>query len=345
MIKDIFNEIIKEAENGTIKLQEEVYSTIINYDVFLKFTINKKEADGINLTIINEDKFFEKLEQYIKSSLIHYNLKYNDMNIKYIITMLLSNISKYDAQDLEKFLDKYIKFFEQSNLFRNNSKYVNDDIGHLVCLISKQSIHQETPYCFRSRFEKDDRYYNLPRISFGIKDGVCYIYAVQNKDKNVITDYNLEYANKVKNNIRTVNKSINKYRNVTPSFVVSLAIFISTMKNYGINKFVAITNLPLRVQNRDMVTKHKIESKSFILKDEELERFKEVITKNNIRNNNQATKGFENLINRIKIHFYDSMNIIPTNIDDSIYFEIENLITKSEFLKRLTETNEKEKVK
>ena len=345
MIKDIFFEIIKEAENGKIKLQEELYSSVITYYVFLKFYVNKNKDNEINLIIKNEDTFFEKLESYVKLSLIHYNKDFNYINVKHIITMMFSNISNYDTYDLENFLDIHIKFLEQSKLFKNKSKYINDDIGYLVSSISKQSMNQETPFCFKSRFEKDDTYYNLPRISFGISDDICYIYAVQNKDKNVVTDYNLEYVNIVKNNIRKVNKSINKYRNVTPSFVVSLATFINEMKKCGINKFVAVTNLPLRVQNRDTVTKHKIETKSFTLKEEELEKFKEDLTKNNIRNNNQATKGFENLINRIKIHFYDSMNIIPSDIDGRIYFEIEDLITKSEFLKLITEEQEKKKIK
>ena len=76
-----------------------------------------------------------------------------------------------------------------------------------------------------------------------------------------------------------------------------------------------------------------------------MDKFKEELRKNNIRNNNQATKGFENLINRVKIHFYDSMNIIPNDIDASIYFEIEDLVTESEFLKLLIEEKGNQKLR
>lgn len=157
--------------------------------------------------------------------------------------------------------------------FLNNSKisdteylkFINIDVGNIKSTIELQSINQETPYCFKSKFVKDNYEYNLPRISFGIKDDICYIYAIQNKDKNIVYDKNLEYINIIKSNIRTINKSINKYRNVTPSFVVSLANFLKFMNTKGITKFKVVSNLPIRINNREKTTNLKIESKSFTL--------------------------------------------------------------------------------
>ena len=97
MIKDIFFEIIKEAENGKIKLQEELYSSVITYYVFLKFYVNKNKDNEINLIIKNEDTFFEKLESYVKLSLIHYNKDFNYINVKHIITMMFAKSSNYDT--------------------------------------------------------------------------------------------------------------------------------------------------------------------------------------------------------------------------------------------------------
>ena len=270
-----------------------------------------------------------------------YNINFTRDATKKIIAHLFSNVSNKDMKDIELFLDKYISFLLNSKISNSDQiRYVNEDVGYINSKIELQSINQETPYCFKSKFIKDNIEYNLPRISFGINDNICYIYAIQNKDKNIVSDNNVDYSNIVKNNIRTINKSINKYRNVTPSFLVSLTNFINYMNFFGINKFSVVSKLPIRINNRETTTKLKIESKSFELKGDQLEEFKTLLEENKIRDNFQATEGLINNFYRLKIHFYECMNIIPVDVDNDIFFEINKLITTTPFLNDVVKNSE-----
>lgn len=346
MLEKIFSEVVKEARNGKINLFEEFYDDKIPYPLYLKFNLSHyDEPEMLNIHIKNSASFYKKLELYVRLACKHYGFDYNDINIKVVIARMFANVTSDDILDLELYLDKYISFFTLSPVLMNTSHYVNDEVGYISSIINKQSIEQETPFCFKSKFELDDFYYNLPRISFGIKDNVCYIYAVQNKDKNIIDDNNIMYCNLVKNNIRTINKSINKYRNVTPSFVVAVANFISIMRKNGINKFKVVAKLPLSIQNRTTVTRNKIESKRATLSIKELDNFKNMLEQNNIRNNKQSTIGLLNLFNRLKIHFYDSMNIIPSDIDSNIYFKLDNLVANNQFLNDIVGNSYKDMIK
>ena len=343
MIKEVFEEIKEEARTGKINLIENVYDKEIIYPLYIKFNIvDNNEIENIpNLHIKNIESFYIKLQKYLYLVSEIYNIKLDRNSTKEIIARLFSNISNEDMNDIELFLDKYISFLINSNLSNTEKiKFVNEEVGYLNSKIELQSINQETPYCFKSKFIKDNMEYNLPRISFGIKDNVCYIYAIQNKDKNIVNDSNVDYMTDVKNSIRTINKSITKYRNVTPSFVVSIANFINYIYSFDITKFKVVSNLPIRINNREVTTQLRIESKSFELSKEELFNFKEVMLKSKIRNNFQATEGLLNNFYRLKIHFYECMNIIPNSVDNNIFFEIDKLITKTTFLNDIVKSNE-----
>ena len=239
--------------------------------------------------------------------------------------------------DLENYIYKYINFMND-NILVNQTGEKNTELGNLKYSIEKQSFQQETPYCFKSYFYKNDSRYALPRISFGIKDGVCYIYAIQNKDSKMNTDsnYNLE----VKNKLRTINSGISKYRNVTPSFVVVLALFISFLKENNINKIKIETPLPIRQKSREMCNEYKLTVCSMAgnFTKEEFEIFKREAREINLNDEYNSTVKFVNCFNRLKLHFD---NIFLKELNENETLEVINLITDNEFLNEIVKEKER----
>lgn len=246
---------------------------------------------------------------------------------------------------IELYLYKYLNFIND-NTFTEKIGSKETSLGTLKYEVSKQSIEQETPFAFKSYFEKnmgdDIAKFALPRISFGISDGICYIYAIQNKDSKINTNskYNLE----VKDAIKTINSGVKKYRNVTPSFVISLALFLSYIYEEGISRIKVESPLPIRKNNREFVTKYRIQFETMrgILKGETLETFKSELINKKLNDEYNSTVKFLNCINRLKLHF-DNIYLSSNNIDDSLIIEIINLSTNNSFLKEIVNSNYNER--
>ena len=243
MIIQVFNELKEEARLGEVKLQDDRIIRIL-FNIVDNF-----KMDMPNFYIKDQNNFYNILNEYVCKALNFYNLENTKDNIKVILSFLFINITNYEMYDLELYVKKYINFMDDK-ILSNKSDNKNTNLGKLLYSVEKQSIQQETPYCFKSKFVKDNEEYALPRISFGIKNNICYIYAVQNKDRKKCDDSN--FIIDVKNKLRTINSGISKYRNVTPSFVVALSLFISFLKENGIYKIKVETPLPIRQKNRDM---------------------------------------------------------------------------------------------
>lgn len=112
--------------------------------------------------------------------------------IKSILLTFLSNARYIDYENPIEYLENQIAFFEKNPLFTYTDEVVSEPINQLLdCEIIANNIRDEfgyeTPYRFDISLKKDDTTYNLPVINYGIKDGVCYIYSIQNKNQKVRT--------------------------------------------------------------------------------------------------------------------------------------------------------------
>ena len=335
MIYKIFDEIKKEARNSEIVLVEDSFDRLIRIGFNV---VDDNISNSLpNFYIKNQVSFYKILYEYVYLALDYYGLDNNYYNIKKVLTFVWSNITLDEMKDLEQFLNRYINYLNDTMLVdKKGLKYTS--IGNLNYEVSKQSIQQETPYCFKSYFEKEINgelaKYSLPRVSFGISNGVCYIYAIQNKDTKINTNsiYNLE----VRNKFRTINSGIKKYRNVTPSFVVALSLFISFLKENNISKVSVVTPLPLRQMNRELVANYRIqfETKRAILTSDNLENFKKEIINKKLENDYNATVKFVNCFNRLKTHF-DSIYLSNKELSNDMIIDIINLETESDFLQEI----------
>ena len=331
----LFEEIKEEARDGEVKIPDG------DVPITLRILFNIVEGevkDNIpNLFIKNKDNFYNCLTQYIEKALKFYNLPNTDSSIKMLLSLLFVNITNKEMQDLECYLLKYINFIDDKTLeYQEGSK--KTELGDLYYYTDTQSYRQETPYCFKSYFKKGDSKYALPRISFGISDGICYIYAIQNKDSKINEDenYNLE----VKQKLRSINSGISKYRNVTPSFVIALSLFISFLKENNINKIQVVTPLPIRQNNRDLTLQHKIKFYSMYgrLEKDQIEILKKELEDKKLNDDYNSTVKFINCFNRLKLHFD---NLFLQNLDEEVTIEIINMITKNEFLTEIVKEKER----
>lgn len=193
----------------------------------------------IKITDLNY--FATLLIEYIKS-IKNFN-KRNNIQLKeyqdlsYIFNIMLFNMTASDAADLNKFIETRMSFFNDNSLeqftkpnkifeYNNVSFYVQRKI---------EDFGLETPYIMTFSMAIAEEQYNLPLIRYGINsDGVCFIYAVQIGKGRTCDINNPRY----KNIVNQVNQGVKENRNISPSFVLTLAIFIKILNNNGINKIV-----------------------------------------------------------------------------------------------------------
>lgn len=333
-ILQAFEEFKKEARTGEVKSGKD------NRIVRILFNIVDDEvlSEMPNMYIQDKENFNKLLIEYVKKSLRFYELANTYGNIKMILSFLFSNITNSEMNNLNNYLIKYINFLDDILLI-NQTGEKNTTLGILKYEVDKQSIQQETPYCFKSYFEDNDSKYALPRISFGMCDGICYIYAIQNKDSkmNIDSKYNFE----VKQKLRTINSGISKYRNVTPSFVITLSLFISFLKENNINKVKVVSPLPIRQKNRDLSLEYKIKfySMSGTLDNSEVEKLKKELIDKKLNDDYNSTVKFVNCFNRLKLHF-DNL-FLSKELDEVLTIDIINLITHNQFLEEIVKEKER----
>lgn len=329
MVEEIFEEIKQEAKNGIVILKDD------GFDMTVRMCFSFDEyQDGIpNLSINDLERFKKLIKEYVYCSLEFYNLEPTRDNIKTILTYVWSNITEEEMKCVEDYLERRISFFNHSMSIENISKPC--DLGLIEGNIEVQSMLQETPYCFKSSFRNGEDIYALPRISFGIKDGVCYIYAIQNKDSKQNTN-NPEYNELVQRTMRSINSGVKKYRNVTPSFVVALTYFTSILNSCGIHKIEVLSPLPLRQDNKKRVNNYIVEYKTMKgnLNPESVEVLKRELEEKRIRDVHNATVKFRDCFNRLKVHF-SGIYLSHNQITNEMVLDVLEMSTNQPFLQQI----------
>ena len=344
MIESLFNEIVKDARNSEIIVSD--YDELDGpYDQIVRVGFNLVENglldDNLpNFHIKDKKTFICKLNEYVYLSLEKYKLAKTFANMKRVIINLLANITESEMIDLNKFLDKYVNFINNDELFDNaySTDYISEQIGLITGYSNIQTYHQETPYSFNSYFEKEidgkeARFY-LPQISYGLENGVCHIYAIQNKNetKNNYSEYN----SLVKDELRKINSGVNKFRNVTPAFIVALTFFLSVLEQRGINQILVVTSLPLREQNRKLINQYKIKFQTMQghLTEIELERFRQDLEDRRIMIDHNVTSKFKNCFSRLQVHF-DGLFLNGLILNNEILYTIKNMKTEQPMLTKM----------
>lgn len=275
------------------------------------------------IRIPNVKKFANLLIEYIET-INKFNSKNNIkqkeyQDLSYVFNIMLFNIAPSDANDLNKFIETRIDFYNDNNLdefieqtkvfeYNNNLFYAKREI---------EDFGLETPYIMSFSMETAGKIYNLPIIRYGIdKDGVCFIYAVQIGRGRFCDINNIDY----KNATNPINQGIKEHRNISPSFVLILSIFLKMLNDNNINKIV----IPDFLFNR---YKKYYRANTTSKSDEILSRMFHNIT--------TLIKRMDSQIEGFNIQSY------PLDIDSYYHIELKNLDSKNKMLKKILKSDEK----
>lgn len=352
IIKNIFfNEILKEAQTGEVKVllndkYEEEYVFNVGFNTYLDDTLSFSDSfDSKPVLIINnKEKIVDLLCEYIDICDKYPNLfsKYDQQaKIKCYLTNLFANATYDDFANPLLFIKRQIEFYQNKlcdndlnvyNIFYDNKIIIED---------KKQDIRMETPYVFKVSFNKDSEIYKLPKISYGISNNICYIYAVQNEKNEEILS---PYQRKIKRLLYKLNNGVEfleteeykDYQNgdsyypenisdVSPSTLLSLSIFFDVLKSKGIEKVNVISLLPIRYNSRELAFKKKYEYelKNSTLNNRERKKLLLEYKLENLRiQKNLSDKMIRNF-RRLELHFNNCfITSFPMEFDEYLHINV-----------------------
>lgn len=337
LIKDIFfNEIINEAKIGEIQVDDLIFNIGFNSCIEGNLSSGIFGDSKPILMINNCEQFINLLCEYVDECDKHsnvfssYDLK---VRIKGYLSLVWSNAIYEDFASPLAFLKKRIAFYQDNSLKIENEIYTKNieqlqDSDILVSNLN-QDIRMETPNVFKVVIKKEDNSYELPSISYGIYNGECYIYAIQNKQ-----DSNLnEYQKKIKRSIYKMNSGIEQYNDyelenigdVSPSTLISLSIFFDILNKSNIDKIRVISLLPVRYNSKELAFEKKYADKIASKKysDEELKRLLLDYKLENLRIQKNLSEKLIRNFRRLESHFGNCLiTSYPMEFDEYMHVTI-----------------------
>lgn len=331
---DLFFE---QCETGRVQIDDFFYN--------IHFTINHSLNDNVPvITVKNMELFYNYIKQFISL----FNLSQKEDILKKLV-YLFSNLSFSDFNNIESYVKRNIDFV-QNRLFENkNISFLDQQIE-----VSTREYYQESPYCFTINITNGVDKYELPIISYGISNNVCYIFAVQ--DKNL--DKNNCYNKKIKRLLYKINSGVYdvesvEYKNykengssyypenisdVSPSAVLSLSIFLKQLSDLGITKIKVVPFLPIRYNAKKEAYKRKI---NYLIKKDNLSitEQKEIEQKyldEHLRIQNNLTQKFLRNFFRINYHFPNvEIYSSPFEIDEYLNINLSSFTKNDDILSEM----------
>lgn len=309
---EIISHFFEQCEIGRVVVDDIYYN--------LHFSLNNN-PNCLNIKV--KDK--ELLYKYIKEFLLLFNFE-NVNQIYKKLVYLFSNLTFSDCDNIYEYIKRNILFVKNKILYDTEITFNENKIK-----IKIMDSYQETPYCFKAFISSGESSYELPTISYGIADDICYIYAIQDKNKDKTSPYNKKIKRilyKMNNGIKET-QDYEQYKNgesdyypenisdVSPSSVLALTIFLKQLSNLSIKKIKVVPFLPIRYNAKEEAYKNRID---YLLKYEQLENKNEMIEyyKNeHLRIQNNLTQKFIRNFFRVSYHFPNVLiNSIPYETDE-----------------------------
>ena len=270
-IRVFYYEIINEASTGRVDcffMMNLLFSTYLKEEN--KTIEAKKDDDGRylipTLVIKNKENFNKLLTEYLTLARTKYDLtkyyealEFSDIKNheqvinKLILTTLWANATYDDFSDSEEFLRKQISFLKDNTFSEYNEPTIigySEMLGGYVEIENiSEPILNETPNSLKISLVEPEtnEKYTFPLVRYGIKDGKCYIYAVQKNKKFDIDNNFKKKVNrklfKIGENFDTKNDTYENYKegnlkDVSASFVVASNIALGLLSSKGINDIV-----------------------------------------------------------------------------------------------------------
>lgn len=343
-MKEVFYELIKEAKDGNIMIDNQVWPIGFNTIIYNDGTLSCEYSNDKNiscLVIKDEEKFFEYLEDYIEKELSKnrkhiYLFEDEEKNhMKFLMSYLMVNATTEDFLNPINYIKRSIEFLEDSTFdYLNESVSLQVDGVFTECKLriknTKQSVMMETPNRMELSIIKDTGEdvleYKLPTISYGISTEndrkVCYVYSLLNpKNKKDMSDEEIKFSKKIGRLLYKINSGIEEdddnqlfdISKVSPSAVLSLTTFLSLLYSEEIYDVKAVPYLPLRYLSRDIVAR-----KDGINLD--------LLERNQMIQDNVTNKFMRTFL-RASHHLESSeVTLLPYQLDEFLHFKLGNKI-------------------
>jgi hypothetical protein len=352
MIREIFQELIKEASTGKVIIDNEEWPIAFNTKIFTGNEVKcnyENEKNNACLIIKNEESFYNLLEKYINEEL-KYNRKtcriYSDVEknkIKWIMSYLFVNSTTEDFLEPNRLLERRIDFLhDQTFNILDEELEIENSIKSLKdskLIIKKETcpVSMETPYKIDIKIKSPEGVEcQLPSVYYGISNNTCYIYSILNENtKKKMTPEEEKFSKKINRLLYKLNDKVQEnempeyyeYKNnestyypegnisdITTSFLLSVNIFTSLLESKKIDTIKVVPYLPLRYNSRK-ITAEEITAE---------ERKKELLERNNTIQNN-ATNKLIRTFRRLAFH-NSNLDIysLPYEVDEYLTIHLSN---------------------
>ncbi len=296
MIEKTFYEIIKEAKNGQVEIDNDKWPIAFN-TIIIEGNVEKvlwNDNNNITLLIKNLNKLLELLNIYVELELekdrktITFFSDKKKNQIKFIITYMFVNATTEDFLSPIELVERQISFLKDDTFdfldmpltIDMGEKFINSELSIKKSI---NSVSMETPnridLALLGRIENQECKYNFPSIYYGISNGTCYIYSVMMpKSKREVSAEEVKFNKKINRILYKINNGIkdiesqeyfdfiegksdyypeDNITDVTHSFLLAINAFISLLQVKNIKNINVVTYLPIRYQSRDLAAKAK----------------------------------------------------------------------------------------
>lgn len=333
-ILDIFyNSIIPEATRGAVDCFM-VYHICFNSSIEGRLISgdNPIHYDPPTLVINNRKNFDDLLVTYVNTALEVYDdsffydevlsgeFRTDDNKLckeKVLMTLLWGNATVEDFDNPCQFLERQIAYLQTNPLTDRQYKgYSNILGGKIITEVAKtRKLSWESPYAFRSYVITENDTHDLPVVRFGIDNDTVYIYSIHQRK-------NARKSKKVNRNLYKVNENFIEHDNedlkdITPSSLVALDLFLLHCQSLGLTKYKLVPYLPERwIDKRIMIIKKTKNEENM-----KVAKYNELMDELSRIQNNLTTK-FITTFRRLNYHFSDNFEITsyPFDVDSYLSF-------------------------
>lgn len=294
MVEKLLDIVLKEASVGRIEFGDMFAN--VRFDT----AYNQNFIQGAYpvLQIRDRKQFVDKVTEYIEC------LQTVPSRYKLEIVNLFSDATWEDFRRPIEYINRRISFVKNPLLEDGTIKGIETLDGADIKFEVKRYIH-ETPYCFKSYVTKDDDVYELPTISYGIEGDTCYVYAIQNYQKSI----NTQFQKRIKRRLYRLNDGLvptdnpEDILNVSPAAVLCLSVFLNELQKHGIKKIIAIAFLPIRYNSKKEAIQLEIDYRAKNWSEQDRLQLKEEKRQEHLRIQNNLTQKFIRSFNRLTFHF------------------------------------------
>ena len=266
-----FNKI---AGRNLVDIGNKTYYMPINYVTDEKEVIAHSETPLVDLRNNNLQAFADALEEYVQeyfkcekfwANPIK-NCENNEDKLVHAIATLWLNATAEDYEKPMNFVRRYTDFLKDNTFGEFYDGITINKVQTLKnCSIEvrkeEQEEFQETPDAILFTIKVTDnegktQEKKLPRIAYGISDGVAYIYGIQGYREEAKPNSEMKKVNRSRYQVNNMDNVPDDYKNVyvrqEPYAYISLFTFLCMLKQKEITRVIMPSYLPLRYEGKEL---------------------------------------------------------------------------------------------